>query len=78
MLWRRSLGAGGNLRWGCYQPIVDTNGTIYVATDTGIAAFDDAGAPLTSLALGARPMPLIPVRARLMAAIVGDTLLLIE
>jgi hypothetical protein len=63
---------------GCYQPIVDVDGTIYVATDDGIADVDGAGARRGALVLGDRPMPLLPVRAGLMAAIVGDTLLLIE
>jgi outer membrane protein assembly factor BamB len=76
--WRHPLDTGGNPRWGCYQPIVDAAGAIYVATADGIATFDGAGARRAALPLGGQPMPLIPVRAGLMAAIVGDTLLLIE
>lgn len=76
--WRHRLAADGNLRWGCYRPIVDAEGTIYVATDEGIAAFDGDGARRGALALGGRPGPLVPVRAGLMAALVGDTLFLVE
>jgi hypothetical protein len=75
--WSHPLGSRG-LRWGCYQPIIDAGGTIYIATNDGLAAFDGSGAHRAALSLGGQPMPLIPVRAGLMAAIVGDTLLLID
>lgn len=78
VVWRHPLCTASTLRWGCYQPIVDAVGTIYVATDDGIAAFDGSGARCAKLSLGGSPMPLFPVRAGLMATIVGDTLLLIE
>lgn len=75
--WRHDLGATEELRWGRTQPLVDADGTIYVATAGGVAAFDGAGVQRAALSLGGSARPW-PVRAGVLAAVVGDELLLIE
>jgi outer membrane protein assembly factor BamB len=72
--WQHTIAAP---RWSRSQPLVDSNGQVYVATEQHIVAFAGNGHKVFEIELDAEPGPLFPVRAGVLATIVGDELIFV-
>ena len=75
ILWQHRITS--EMRWGSYQPIVDSSGNIFVVDGSHVVCFQSDGHVHFRLDVGAVPGPLFPIREGMFGCAVGNELIFV-
>ncbi|MEM8535519.1 MAG: hypothetical protein AAGF95_32110 [Chloroflexota bacterium] len=75
ILWQHHITS--EMRWGSYQPIVDSSGSIFVVDGSQVVCFQPDGHVHFRFDVGAVPGPLFPIREGMFGCVVGEHLIFV-